>query len=195
MRYTAYLLIACWVTSASAAIVWNYDSPLTVTENVTETAAGDFEYDYSFVNEDIAPITAFGIYTTFSAYPQTTFTGLDPTWNVPDSWPVHLVNPVADGRNLDPDIIRVFYTENCLDLVQCTVCPAETAIQPGQAVAGFSFTASVHNTSPKYYFYSTTDSGYPSYTRRYAAVGTTVPEPATLTFLALAAIPLMRRRN
>ncbi len=195
MRCTVYLLAFCWASSAGAAIVWDYDSPLTVIENVADIGGGEYRYEYSFVNEDSLPITIFGVYSTFEAQGQSTFTGLDPAWREAFFWPVHIVGPGFDGRNLDPLIVGFTMTHNCKDLVVETVCPAETAIQPGQAVSGFSFVASVYDASPKYYFYSTPDSGYPAYTGRFAAVGTTVPEPTTLLLLGFGGLTLLRKRT
>jgi hypothetical protein len=195
MRYMVYLLAVCWVSSAGADIVWDYESPLTVLEDVTDIGSGEFRYEYSFVNEDTLPITIFGVYTTFETRVENTFTGLRPTWDTNEFWLVDVVAPRLDGRNLDPAIIGFTYTDNCLDLVPKSVCPSETAIQPGQSVAGFSFIASVYDTSPKYYFYSTTDSGYPGYTKRFAAVGTTVPEPMSLLLLSLGGLALLKTRR
>ena len=194
MRRFAYLLVLYWVSSAGAAIVWDYDSPLTVIENITDTGTGayPYEYSYSFVNEDSWPITIFGVYTTFQARGESTFTGLHPTWVSPYFGPMTDVAPYLDGRNLDPTIVHLIVTTNCVPLVVLTVCSAETAIQPGQSVSGFSFTSSVLDTSPKYYFYSTTDSGYVAYTECVAAVGTTVPEPASLILLGFGALALLK---
>ena len=196
MRYGVYLLVLCSVSSAGAAVVWDYDSPLTVIEDVIDIGGGEYRYEYSFVNEDSLPITIFGVYTTFETPGASTFDGLEPTWGRGGRfWPVDIVGPEFDGRNLDEAIVGFTDTSNCRHLVVETVCPGETAIQPGQAVAGFSFIASVHDISPKYYFYSTPDSGYPPYTDRFAAVGTTVPEPMSLVLLCFGGLALIKTRR
>ena len=192
MRYGVYLLALCWVSSAGAAIVWDYDSPLTVIENVTNIGGGEYRYEYSFVNQDSLPIIFFGVYTTFETQMENTFTGLFPAWETNRFRLVDIIAPRLDGRNLDEAIIGFTYTNNCRHLVVETVCPGETAIQPGQAVAGFSFIASVYDISPKYYFYSTTNSGYAPYTNRVAAVGTTVPEPTSLALLGFGGLALLK---
>jgi len=195
MRYGIYLLVLCWVSSAGAAIVWDYDSPLTVIENVTNIGGGEYRYEYSFVNEDSLPITFFGVYTTFEAQAENTFAGLHPTWDEPFFWSVDIIGHIYDARSLDAAIIGLIVIHNCQYLVAETVCPGETAIQPGQAVAGFSFIASVYDASPKYYFYSTIDSGYPNDTGRLAAVGTTVPEPMSLVLLCFGGLALIKTRR
>ena len=195
MRYTVYLLAFCWASSAGAAIVWDYDSPLTVMENVTDIGGGEYRYEYSFVNEDTQPITSFGTFAAFEIRAESTFAGLLGTWKQPLSRDVNTVASRVDGRNLDPAIVCVIYTDSCVDGVPQSVCPGELGIQPGQAVKGFSFTASVYSTSPKYYFYSTPDSGYPGYTNRFAAVGTTIPEPATLMLLGFGSLALLRKHR
>ena len=195
MRYGVYLLVLCWVSSAGAAIVWDYDSPLTVIEDITDIGGGEYRYEYSFINEDSVPITFFGVYSNFEALTENTFAGLYPAWLEIYFWPVDIVGPYFDGRNLDEAIVGYTRTSNCLHLVAETVCPGETAIQPGQAVAGFSFIASVYDASPKYYFYSTTDSGYAPYTNRVAAVGTTVPEPMSLALLGFGGLALLKTRR
>jgi len=195
MRYVVCLLLVCWVSSAGADIVWDYESPLTVVEDVTDIGSGEYRYEYSFLNEDSLPITTFGVHSAFEAQGESTFTGLDPAWSEAFFWPVDIVGPAFDGRNLDPAIVGFTHTDNCRHLVVSTVCPAETAIQPGQIVAGFSFVAPVYDTSPKYYFYSTPHSGYPANTGRFAAVGTTVPEPATLLLLGFGALAILKPRR
>ena len=195
MRCVVCLLVLCWVSSAGAEIVWDYESPLTVVEDVTDIGSGEFGYEYSFLNEDSLPITIFGVHSAFEAQGESTFTGLDPAWSEAFFWPVDIVGPVFDGRNLDPAIVGFTHTDNCKHLVGSTVCPAETAIQPGQSVEGFSFIASVYDASPKYYFYSTPDSGYPAYTGRFAAVGTTVPEPMSLLLLSFGGLALLKTRR
>ena len=195
MKRVMLILVLCWVSSAGAAIVWDYDSPLTVIEDVTNIGGGEYRYEYSFVNEDSVPITFFGVYSNFEALTESTFAGLFPTWETNRFRLVDIIAPRLDGRNLDEAIIGVASTDNCRDLVVETVCPRETAIQPGQAVAGFSFIASAYDISPKYYFYSTPDSGYIAYTNRVAAVGTTVPEPTSLVLLGFGGLALLKTRR
>ncbi|MCK4293627.1 MAG: PEP-CTERM sorting domain-containing protein [Planctomycetes bacterium] len=195
MRYTVYLLAVCLVSSAGAEIVWDYESPLTVVEDITDIGGGEYRYEYSFLNEDTLPITTFGVYTRFEAQVETTFTGFEPTWGGGYFFFVYHVGHMFDGRILDEAIVGFSRTENCLHLRIGTVCPGEAGIQPGQSVEGFSFIASVYDASPKYYFYSTPDSGYAAYTGRFAAVGTTVPEPMSLLLLSFGGLAFLKTRR
>ena len=170
---------------------WYYWSPLTVVENITDLG-GAYRYDYSFVNVDTSPICEFAVNTTFFAQPENKFTG-HLSWASPVWCLVTGVYPEYDTRNLDSAIVGFIgtYTE-----------PWEnpdpvTAIQVNEAASGFSFTASVYDTSPKYYFYETIASGYTQTngTGKVAAVGLTIPEPGTVLLVGLGGLAVLKKRR
>ena len=154
-------------------VVWLYDSPLSVYEEIIDLGEDLYRYSYSFENVDEKRIWFFGVYTTFPVhhpvFPWSThlywyatfFNNLD---NIPDCY---------DGRNLDPDIVAV------------TVTSAQTGIDtpypilPGESVDGFGFTSPTYNNNPKYYFYETVEDGEASQTGCVAAVGQTTPNLAS----------------
>ncbi len=176
---------------ANATVVWQYSSPLTVTETITDIGGGDWQYEYSFQNVDTSPIWMFGIYLPFQTYEgssyESSFTGCS-SWNL-DHDDIDLVSQQYDGRNLDSNIIKLVttYTEPVLD--------ETTAIPLSASVSGFHFTASVLDTSPKHYFYETIASGFAWNTGEVAAVGTTVPEPSTIVMLGIGCLTLGRRKR
>jgi hypothetical protein len=172
------------------SISWYYWSSLTVNETITDLGGGSYRYEYSFVNVDTSPIWHFDVETTFVTSNGTRFTGHGDWGNVDFDYASSRFSEY-DARNLDPDILggTNAYTwpwEN-----------AATAIQVNEVTSGFSFTASTYDASPKYYWYETSASGYTQTngTGKVAAVGTTVPEPAIFSLLAMGGLALLRKRR
>jgi hypothetical protein len=192
MRYLVFLFITSLPALADGAIQWDHWSPLTVGETITDIGGGNYKYEYSFVNTDISPIIAFAVYLTFEAQ-QTTIFSTHPDWNrVLCFAPMNVVAPTLDARNLDPAIIGLVYIDNGRQYVTHTEWPYETAIKPGEYASGFSFIASVYDSSPKYYCYELFP--YPTgLGGKVAAVGLTVPEPASLLLLGLGGLALLRK--
>lgn len=175
---------------------WNYAAPFTVNEQITDLGKGNFKYSYNFTNSDTSPIYLFGVYTTFLASDATKFTGHE-NWQTPVFRFVDSVYHEYDARGLDPAIegfVGVYNTEGLPP--NPSIC-----IQTGEAAYGFSFIAStiIADTSPKYFFYETMDSGYTQTngTGAVAAVGQTVyvPEPTTMVLLVGSLMGLCRVRR
>ena len=181
-------------------VKWYYWSPITVVETINNLGGGSYRYNYSFVNVDVSPIWHFGINTTFITQARggsetggTKFTGHD-SWTYPDWMPVSSVHSSYDARNLDPAIVGVTNTSR---YVMTAPTPSIDDIQVGEAASGYSFTASIYDPSPKYYYYETIASGYAQTngTGKVAAVGLTVPEPGTVLLLGLGSLALFRKRR
>jgi hypothetical protein len=171
---------------------WYYWSPITVVETINNLGGGSYRYNYSFVNVDVSPIWHFGINTTFITQGMTggtKFTGHDSWWSPPDWLSVSEMYYRYDARNIDPAIVGTTNTSS--------YSPTFDAIQVGEAASGYSFTASIYDPSPKYYYYETIASGYTrtNGTGKVAAVGLTVPEPGTVLLVGLGSLALMRRRR
>ena len=177
--------------ACNAALDWEYDSPLTVNETITDIGGGDYRYEYSFENVDNSTIWNFLLYTEFETQDQSTFDGYD-VWTTPNAYEAGSLPYYYDPSILDSDISYGmgssyeywFYGE-------------EFGIQVNQIVTGFSFTSSIFNNAPKYYVYCTVASGRPIWngTGEVAAVGTTVPEPITISLFGLGALALFKRKK
>lgn len=173
--------------SVGNTIDWYYLSPLNVIETITDIGGGSYLYEFSFMNVDTSPIWSFGVYTTFDVQNVTTF-AKHSSWGV-SSLEITSVLPEYDARNLDADIIRDTHT---------WTKPWEdpiTSIQISESASEFSFTASLYDPSPKYYQYETLASGYTqtNSTGKVAAVGLTIPEPATILLLGVGGLALLRK--
>lgn len=116
-----------------------------------------------------------------------------PTWNQPGFGYIYDLLPEYYPDNLAPDIFGVTLISNCEGNLVTKTCPCETAIQVGGYAHGFSFLSSAYDTSAKYYFYETVASG--GLGGEVAAVGLTVPEPATMLLLGLGGLLLFRKRR
>jgi hypothetical protein len=190
------VLLGGAVPQGLATVDWYYWSPLTVIESISDIGAGEYRYEYSFVNVDTSPIWLFGVYTTFVNQDVITFTGYEAPNEHELGWLASATSmddaaTVYDGRNLDSNIVAIAGTwTNPFE-------DSYTAMPLNDAVSGFSFTASVYDPSQKYYLYETIASGYTDTngTGKVAAVGQTIPEPATLLLLGLGGLVLTRRKR
>ncbi|MBN2136281.1 MAG: PEP-CTERM sorting domain-containing protein [Sedimentisphaerales bacterium] len=167
------------VGTGGNTVTWDYWSPVEVVEVVTEFR-GEYFYEYSFTNTDTSPIYDFGVFFDFEVEAVSGFAE-HPTWNEPKWMNTGSVFPEYDGRNLDRNIAGFVGTHSEPPL------EPSVSIQIGESVSGLSFKASIYDPSAKWYFYETIASGYTQTngTGNVAAVGTTVPEPATLILLGL----------
>lgn len=178
---------------ASAAVQYMYESPLTVIETITDIGGNSYKYEYSFTNVDTSPIWTFGIYTTFTpdAGSASTFTMDNHAMWFSAVQAVDNMLPEYDARNFDPEVDYTVFTENPIGWP----FPTE-GIPSGQAVSGFSFTSNQFDSSPKYYVYETHASGAVTANGGFmAAVGQTIPEPATLLLLGMGALVVRMKRT
>lgn len=194
----AILGICFFPVWANGAIQWMYDSPLTVVENITDIGGGEYLYEYSFTNVDTSPIWGFGIFLTFDVTPQNTF-DIPPSGTPGGYWIGPYFGDITpgsayDGSILDASIYARISTSNEAGALGGNPV---VSIMPNQFVSGFSFTSSVLDDSPKYYYYCTIASGNPSSngTGEVAAVGTTVPEPCLVVMLSFGLAILSQRKH
>jgi hypothetical protein len=188
---TVFMISGIFAASAQATIEWNYDSPLTVYETVTDLGMGYNKYEYSFTNTDTSPIWRFGVFTTFPTTGQSTFSGYG-AWLGPYSISVNDTYPEYNGKNLDSEIIG--FTVSDYEVGRVGI--AGPAIQVGETAYGFSFIGEYDfRSTNRYYFYETIESGYTQTngTGNVAAVGMTVPEPCTILLLTCGCVILRKR--
>jgi len=180
-----FLVLFC-ASQGQAVLQWEYESPLTVTETITDMGDGTYLYEYSFVNNDNSPIWDFGLFTSFLT---------EPEWH----WETLASTAEGiryDGRDLDPDIVFLtyFYTSFPGNAADPPSFPGPLYIDVGEAAFGLSFTAAVYDPTPNYYFYETHASDWAGRTGKVAAVGQTIPEPSILLILASGALALRWRQ-
>jgi len=166
-------------------LLWEYDSPLTIVETITDIGGGDYRYEYSFTNVDTSTIWDFHLYTTFNVQPENTFSGYE-KWVEPQFVTVsryRRYNPLYDPQVLDAEIIGGVWT----GYEYWGIAGEESGILPNDHAEGFSFTSNIYDLTPKYYSYITieTNGPEPYFQGMFSAVGTTVPEPASIAFLGL----------
>ncbi len=193
MRKKIFILLLLITSSVcQAALNWEYWSPLTVTETITDIGGGDFRYEYSFENVDTSPIWHFGVYTNFTANSENLFTEYV-LWDGPIVSQIDTLYPEYDARNLDSSI-NYMISGSANGGVDGY---ADNSIMPDEIASGFSFTSSVFNSSPKHYMYETIASGWikTNGTGKVAAVGTTVPEPITISLFGFGALIILKRKK
>ena len=153
----------------SRDIVWLYDSPLTVYEEIIDLGGDLYGYTYSFENVDEKHLWHFAVYTTFEVEAATATWDTHPQWGTIHSNDLDLLPLHYDARNLDPDIVAIASTYS-LDYPDIT-----GSIFPGETVQGFTITAYTYDNSPKWYCYETVEDGWAAETGHVAAVGLTTP--------------------
>lgn len=185
-KFLTLLVVFLFFSNTYAAIDWEYPSPLTVVETITNISPGEYQYEYSFTNVDTSVIWYFGVFTEFTTVPENTFTGHN--WLGPYFYSIDSVIPEHDARNLNPDIYGLTLTDYEPHF-------PSRGIQINEFAYGFSFTSFEYDPLPKLYFYHTIDSGVPWDNKdgKVAAVGTTIPEPCNLLLFTLGGIWLRRR--
>ncbi len=110
----------------------------------------------------------------------------EPEW----FWQTHasvVQGTMYDGRNLDSSIgfitiFSSFYPGNAADPPSY---PGPVYIDVGENAFGLSFVAPIYDPTRKYYFYQTHASDWAGRTGKVAAVGQTIPEPATCLLITL----------
>ena len=187
------IMFVCVFAVCDATLVWEYDSPLTVVETITDIGGGDYRYEYSFTNVDTSTIWEFNLYTTFNVQPENTFSGYE-KW---ESVRFHSIEQLVSQRDpqvLDAEILGTVWTgyEYWIPYFG-----EESGIQPDDYAGGFSFTSNVYDVSPKYYSYTTigTNGPGPYFQGTFSAVGATVPEPCSLLLLSVGSMVLLRKRQ
>jgi len=149
-------------------IAWLYDSPLTVSEEITAIDGGLYQYSYSFLNTDSKHIWHFAVYTDFVVEEISRIWTDYSDWGILhiDDFDANLVEEY-DPREYYPNLITsvACYGPNWPDTTE--------PINPGSYVSGFSYTTSVLDSGPKFYIYETVEDGYAGDTGFIAAVGLT----------------------
>jgi hypothetical protein len=156
-------------------LIWLYDSPLTVTQEIVDLGEGQFQYSFGLENVDDKQIWHFGVYTKFEINGEITAWEVDDgPWFISNTNDLDEIHPeVYDARNLDQDIVAI-----CS--LYCGIWPNNpNPVQPSGTVEGFKFVAGTYDISPKLYYYETVEDGYAANTGIIAAGG--LSEPATVS--------------
>ena len=170
-----------------ADLTWEYSSPLSVVETITDIGGGNYRYEYSFKNIDTSTIWDFHLFTTFNVQLENTFSGYE-KW---EKWFITVEQyGTYDPRILDGDIIGGVSTA-----YEYWAFGEEFGIQPSNITEGLTYLSSIYEPSPKYYAYTTieTNGDIAYWQGVMSAVGQTVPEPCTLSLLALGALLVKRK--
>ncbi len=190
---TQIFILMLFVTAGvcNADLTWEYWSPLTVLEEITDIGGGNYQYEYSFTNIDTSVIWDFVVYTEFTASPQTGFDNLQ-YWVSPQFVPVDSYYEEYDPRILDQDIAGGVGTS-----YEHWQYGEEYGIQINDTVAGFAFTSTIYDPLSKYYRYTTIETSGPTpYLKGVvSAVGMTVPEPFTFSIMCLGGLIVLKRKQ
>jgi len=184
-------MAAMGAATAQGTIQWNYASPLTVTEKITDAGGIGWRYTYSLTNTDTSPIWRFGVFTrNYIITPEKAFTNKN--WLIPGFVENKDIYQAYDARNLDGSISGMIFS----DYEGGLHGSPSLAIQINETATGFSYISADYDPNPKYYFYETIASGYTrtNGTGNVAAVGMTVPEPGMIILLVSGFLILRKRQ-
>ena len=171
-------------------MTWEYASPLSVVETITDIGGGNYRYEYSFTNLDISTIWDFNLYTTLNVQAVSSFSGYD-RWTDLHFVSAEQYRDAFDPRVLDDDIIGAVATS-----YEYWAYGEEFGIQPNDIAKELTYLSTIYDPSPKYYAYITIETSEPDpyLLDRVSAVGQTIPEPATLLLICLGSLLIQGKK-
>ena len=159
----------------------DHPAPFDVIETISDLGGGHWQYDYTFTNSDPDAIWNFQIYTDWTTSSPTA----PKSGTIAADFSVDGIVAPYDPRNIEPSTLWVshFYAT---DWSSAPYGASAYAIQSGETMTGFGFTARHIRPIRQAVRPTTRAQNYAYYSKEVSAYGYTAPTPEPVTLVLLA---------